>query len=269
MALHAEDPQRWFLADLSRRRHLVQLLCLPHAGGSASSYREWLAALDEHVDVVPVQLPGRENRMREPCVRDIGVLVTTLADAIQGAGLETIALFGHSMGAVLALETCAELERRGIGVRHLFASGHAGTRLVPTDRRLAVGPTASDEALVTSVDLLHPLSGTTLSDPEYRRMFLTVLRADLELLTTVTFQTGPVRAPITVLMGEDDPLLRSHDTAGWQRLTLASCATHTLRGGHFYLDTQAAELVRIVCERLGSVAVGSVDDRTGPAGEDR
>lgn len=269
MALHAEHPQRWFLADLSRRRHRVQLLCLPHAGGSASSYREWLAALDEHVDVVPVQLPGRESRIREPCVRDIGVLVTALADAVQGAGLETIALFGHSMGAVLALEMCAELERRDIGVSHLFASGHTGTRLMPVDGRLFVGPTASDEALLTSVDLLHPLSGTILADPEYRRIFLSVLRADLELLGTVTYLTGPVRAPITVLVGEDDPLLRNHDTRGWQRLTLASCVTHTLRGGHFYLDTQSPDLVRIVYERLRSAAVGSVDDRTSAAGKDR
>ncbi|MEY9893890.1 surfactin synthase thioesterase subunit [Catenulispora sp. MAP12-49] len=44
----------------------VRLLCLPHAGGSASFFRAVSQALAPKVEVLAVQYPGRQDRRGEP-----------------------------------------------------------------------------------------------------------------------------------------------------------------------------------------------------------
>ncbi|RPK82116.1 Phenyloxazoline synthase MbtB [Streptomyces sp. ADI98-10] len=56
----------------------VRLLCLPHAGGSASFYLPLSRELGPGIDVLTVQYPGRQDRRHEPCIDSI----TGLADAL-------------------------------------------------------------------------------------------------------------------------------------------------------------------------------------------
>lgn len=87
----------------------VQLFCLPHAGAGASAYRNWPALLVPEFDVIPVQLPGRESRHREPLSHSVFGLTAGLLQPLADRADETFALFGHSMGALLGYEL-ADLE---------------------------------------------------------------------------------------------------------------------------------------------------------------
>ena len=49
----------------------LRVFCLPYAGKGASVYRQWWESSDRRVEFVPVQLPGRENRVRERPVQDL------------------------------------------------------------------------------------------------------------------------------------------------------------------------------------------------------
>ena len=62
-----------------------RLICLPHAGGSASYYVPVATALAPHVDVVALQYPGRQDRRREPLVDDIGTLADRVHDVVDAA----------------------------------------------------------------------------------------------------------------------------------------------------------------------------------------
>src|SRR5687768_10798540 len=82
----------------------LRLFCFPYAGGGASIFRRWSDELPPSVEVCPVQLPGRENRLREPPFTRIDPLVRALAHALRPNLNRPFALFGHSMGALIGFE---------------------------------------------------------------------------------------------------------------------------------------------------------------------
>jgi surfactin synthase thioesterase subunit len=248
-------PGKWFLADITTLHHETQLICLPHSGGCASTYREWLAGLSEIVDVLPVQLPGRETRAREPLVTDMRALVGELADVLLSAGFGRIALFGHSLGAIMAVKVCQALEAAGGKVAHVFVSGHRAPPPIPEasheDRPPTVALDASDAAIESWLSSLDRGGAGWLSSQELREMFMPVLRADMLLVSGIRLGGERIDAPVTALAGLDDPLLRGYDLAEWSRVTQASCVTHRLPGQHFYLSAQDPAIAQIVQDRLG------------------
>src|SRR5438093_882622 len=82
----------------------ARLLCLPHAGGSASFFLPVAHALAPDVEVLAVQYPGRQDRRGEDCVDNVPEFADRLLDALAGWLDRPLALFGHSMGALVGFE---------------------------------------------------------------------------------------------------------------------------------------------------------------------
>src|SRR5690242_2395400 len=80
----------------------VRLLLLPNAGAGASTFRAWTAP--ESVQLLPIQLPGREDRLFEPPYAHLSDLVPALAAALEPWLDLPFAIYGHSMGALIAFE---------------------------------------------------------------------------------------------------------------------------------------------------------------------
>nr|CBL93724.1 GetN [Streptomyces sp. L-49973] len=121
----------------------TRLFFLPYAGKGASGYREIADSFGPEVEPVLLQTPGRENRLAEPAVDDIDALVTQLATALRGHLDAPFALFGHSMGSLVAFELAAHLERTEPGLPGpvaLFVSAESAPHLL-------VPPEVTDEQL--------------------------------------------------------------------------------------------------------------------------
>ncbi|HXS63572.1 MAG TPA: alpha/beta fold hydrolase [Streptosporangiaceae bacterium] len=237
---------RWFLGDVTSATQAIRLICLPHAGGCASSYRRWLGGSDPEIGVVAVQLPGRETRIDEPPITRITELVAQLSDAVQTVVVQAVAfprivLFGHSMGALIATELCRSLEGAGCPVEALVVSGHAG----PEHRSSAAAAYLDDDALVDQMASLDASVGERVADPALRELFLPLVRADIALSAS-DLGREPVAAPITVIAGDGDYSLAGRDLSSWAGLTRSSCRVHRLPGDHFYLAHSGAAVLRIV-----------------------
>src|SRR6059058_3650797 len=89
----------------------VRLICFPHAGGSASAYVPLARALAPEVEVLAVQYPGRQDRRHEPPIEDVNRLADLAADVLPTDSARPYALFGHSMGALVAYETALRLSQ--------------------------------------------------------------------------------------------------------------------------------------------------------------
>src|SRR5260221_8328115 len=91
-------------------RPRFSLVCLPHAGGNATAFRDWPAYLPEDVAVYAARYPGRLDRLREPAARTVAELADPKARAARSVPHPAV-LFGHSMGAVAAHDLTAPLQR--------------------------------------------------------------------------------------------------------------------------------------------------------------
>ena len=125
----------------------VRLVCLPHAGGSASYYLPMAQALAPGADVLAAQYPGRQDRYAEPPSESVRELAERIVEAVGGDD-RPLALFGHSMGAVVAYEMALQLEAAGRAPVRLFVSGRRAPSALRDGRRLR---RASDTELIEAV----------------------------------------------------------------------------------------------------------------------
>ncbi|MFJ8585180.1 thioesterase II family protein [Streptomyces sp. NPDC093595] len=157
------------------------------------------------------------------------------------------------MGALVAYELTRELERRGAsGPRHLFLSGRAA----PAPHGNGFDRLTTDEEIIARIRLLGGTVDGILDNTELMEIVMPPLRADYRALRSYTWQPGPpLDTPMTVLVGDSDPVVPVASAAAWRELTTAGAALHTLPGGHFYLDERTEEVAGIVRATLGSPAV--------------
>ena len=92
----------------------LRLFCLPYSGASAMVYVRWRRALPDWLQVCPLELPGRGRRMDEPLQSDIKALAAQLAEEISRDLNGPYALFGHSLGGLLAFELAHALSARNL-----------------------------------------------------------------------------------------------------------------------------------------------------------
>ena len=114
--MHRVRPRpQWFTSFGDVPGATRSVVCFPHAGGASSTFRTWHRHASS-VSVAAVALPGRESRLGERPATEMGHLIPLLAEAIRPVTAVPYALFGHSMGALLAFElaekTDDEDERR-------------------------------------------------------------------------------------------------------------------------------------------------------------
>ena len=119
------------------------IVVFPHAGGSPRSYISWCSDLPPGFDLYGVTYPGRDMLLDEPAPETLIDLAldcaTELEPIIQSS--DSVVMFGHSMGAYVAFEATRSLQRSGIPVTALVASG--------ADAPHSRAPSRSGIALVT------------------------------------------------------------------------------------------------------------------------
>jgi len=222
----------------------MRLVCLPHAGGSANAFRPLSAALGASVELLAVQYPGRHDRFAEPPLTDIHRIADDVAgDAALWAD-QPWALFGHSMGALVAFEVARRLE---YGPAHLFVSGHQAPDL-PRKRGQERPIHQLDNAgLIAELRLLNSAEVAALEHPEIQQLLLPTVRADYQAVETYKYEDAPaLRMPITAYVGDADPLVDPIDAEAWRRFTTGAFRLDVFQGDHFYLQGKESTLAQAI-----------------------
>lgn len=214
----------------------LRLFCLPHIGGGAALYRTWLESTTA-VEVCPVELPGRGARLREPAFDRMGPLVEELTRALRPRLDRPFAIFGHSMGALVAFEWARELRRQGAALPGwLFVSGRRAPQLPDPGPRVHQAP---DRELIAHLRRLGGTPGDVLEDPDVMRHVMPTLRADFAVCETYVYaDEAPLPCAISALGGREDEHARPADLQAWGEQTTGPFRMELFPGGHFFVREQ-------------------------------
>ncbi|KOG41436.1 hypothetical protein AQJ84_39735 [Streptomyces resistomycificus] len=242
----------WFRRFTTGAGNGPRLVCFPHAGGSATAYVQLARTLPADFDVLSVQYPGRQDRYREAPFTDLAPLVEAvaeeLADVLAAEPGRPYALFGHSMGALVAYETARLLARGELpGPQRLFLSG----RGAPLPGAGGHDGLYEDDDVLAEVRRLGGTDQAMLDNPEVLEMVLPALRADYGALATYRWREGePLTAAVTVLVGDCDPMVSVQEAQTWREHTSGEFALKVFSGGHFYLVDHVGQVAAAVTEGL-------------------
>ncbi|MDX6739340.1 thioesterase II family protein [Actinocorallia sp. A-T 12471] len=240
--LRCPDPRPWAT---------TRLVCFPHAGGSAVAYRAWGKAVSPALEVHAVQYPGRADRMRDPLMTDLKQAARLVAAALGPLTDRPLALFGHSMGALIAYETALILQAKGTPPVHFFASASR-----PVHRRRDAEDKVSerdDDGVVAELTELGGTDAAALADPELRELVLPYVRADFRAIERYQRDASAPKlaTPITALTGEADPHVSVEEIHRWADVTSASSEVRAFPGGHFYLNDELPDVLAEIHKALG------------------
>ncbi|WGU96906.1 alpha/beta fold hydrolase [Paenibacillus dendritiformis] len=229
-----------------------KLFCLPHAGGSATVYMRWKRYLRDGIELHPLEPAGRGKRLAEPHYGSLDDMIDDLCGCLeQQLDGSDFALFGHSMGALVAYELAHAIKRRsGREPIHLFVSG----TYPPHAKKINTLHSLSDDRLREEITRLGGTEGELLEREDLLRLFLPVLRRDLELVETHRFEEKPdrIHCNLSVLSGKEDRATACYDLSEWSSYGSRACRFYEFEGGHFFINEHVVQVVSLINEALCS-----------------
>ncbi|MEU3664656.1 alpha/beta fold hydrolase [Streptomyces sp. NPDC032940] len=216
----------------------VRLHCFAHSGDGVSVFEGWAASVGPGVEPVPVRLPGFTSRRTEPRATTHEALLADVLPQFTEPEPGPYVLYGHGLGAVIALTVTRALHDLGLPGPALLAVGACSPPHVP--------PQLPDVRRATDDELLHALSGKGAVPPGsdegiLLRAMLPVLRAELELAQDLheaarrSSPAGPLTTPVLVVDSQDNPLAPASTVDGWRRWTEGPVWSRTVPGRHFFV----------------------------------
>ncbi|SFL32818.1 Surfactin synthase thioesterase subunit [Streptomyces pini] len=245
-------PARWLLrrpdADAEAR-----IFCFPYSGVGASMFSRWPRRIGR-AETCPIQLPARENRIRERHFGTFGRLAENLIEPLLPHLDRPFVFFGHCAGVLPAFETARQLAARGLPTPdRLVVSAQVPPHECPHDRFLGL----SDEELTDELSQQVIARGGT-PHPLLMKLTLDVLHQDLDATALYTTD-GPTPLPsgITVLRWSDDPEVPPGRLDGWSAYS-DDVEFAVLGGGHYEFLSAPADLMSLL-ERVTAPAKGGSD----------
>lgn len=212
-------------------------------------FHDWASHLNESIECVAVQYPGRGNRLGEAARTSVDELVEEIGMGISQVE-KPFAFYGHSFGAIVAFELTRWLRR------HAF----------PMPFRLFIGASRAPHLKTQSPDIHHlpekdfiaavqarygGIPEAILSSQEMLDIFLPALRADFTAYETYVYRPqAPLDLPIAALAGVDDLAVSLASIQEWRQHTRTGFHLQVLPGGHFFPAECGQEMMAALESRM-------------------
>jgi surfactin synthase thioesterase subunit len=219
----------------------VALLCFGYAGASAFRFQRFRNWLPSWIDLHLMELPGHGRRIGEPLQQTLAGMVDAVWADVTPHTAKPFALFGHSLGAMVAFEVALRLTRAAAArPLVLFASAASAPSRRDRERYARLDTDAAVKA-----ELLR-LSGTpalALEDEQLMELMLPILKADFRACAGYARSPDPaLQCPVRVYAGRDDDVPRLALEA-WREHSAEGCSLEWWPGGHFFVHEHEPAIV--------------------------
>lgn len=230
---------------------MIKLFCVPFAGGASTEYMKWKDDISENVVIYPIELAGHGTRISDKLYDSVDEAATDVAEFIKDNLEEddVYAIYGHSMGSLIAFETYYKLVESGIHAPcHMFFSGRQAPQNVGEKTEYYLLP--DDEFL----KVVYMYGGTTklvMDNVELKELFVPILKADFKILETYTHEERSLMTcDVTVINGSYDQSILRFDMSEWKKYAGREFDMHIVYGDHFFLFQNSSYLCNIINESL-------------------
>lgn len=228
----------------------IILFCIPFAGGTASNYESWIESGEENdLKVVPIELAGKGKRNREEQYKSMEEAAQDVFQIIKENIADTdYAIFGHSMGSIIAYEVCKKIEKEQVKKPiHLFCSGRQALHI----KNLINYSSLNDRDLKEHVKNFEFLNKEQKNLYRILGLYIEKIRNDFRIVDEyVCTEQKRLTIPTTVCCGKEDNFDISL-LSEWERYT--QCFDmHIFDGGHFYFNNCHKQLLEFIREKIDS-----------------
>lgn len=228
----------------------TRLICFPYAGGSAVLFNKWERYLDPAIELIAMELAGRGSRIGDGAYADLSAAVEDMMRLTEKAIADApYALFGHSMGCLIAYELVQKIRDTGLPrPLHLFFSGR---RAPHTKKDRPKVHLMEDQAFREQLVRLGGTPPEFFQSAELMELFLPILKNDFKLAETDVHdrKVRPLDSNISVFLGREDEIT-SEQADGWKMHTNRDCSIHYFDGGHFFIKDSTEQIIQLINEAL-------------------
>jgi surfactin synthase thioesterase subunit len=223
---------------------------IPFAGGNRYSFREYFKKIPPALDFIALEYPGRGMRMNDALLTDVGAIVNDLYSQIrQQVGGTPYAIFGHSMGALVAFLLARKLsDHRDRLPKYLFLTGTSGPSAI--SRNIKQRHQLGREEFIHAIREMGGLPDEILANEELLEYFEPILRADFTAVETYRYaEARPLNIPMTIVTGTDEEM-SEEDISLWQQESVCRVKFQKLPGGHFFVLSHVAAILEMISLEL-------------------
>jgi external thioesterase TEII len=220
-----------------------QLFLLHFAGGNCYSFQFMMSMLRDF-EVISLELPGRGKRMSETLLRNFDEAARDVyAQLLPKISSPVFLMYGHSMGAYLALRVANMLEKAGKVAAAIIVSGNAGPGIMDPKKRYLMEPGEFKEELKK----IGGVPDELLQDEELFSFFEPILRADFEIAENTGMENEPpISSPLFAIMGTEEDEV--NEITNWANFTKSSFNHEILEGDHFFIHKHPKRVAAIIKE---------------------
>lgn len=228
----------------------MKLFCFPYAGGMpAMIYSRWTRILATSIEVIPVDMPGREKFPCPGAFENIDEAVDKILNRDLHTFQGTYAFWGHSLGAIVAFELAKRINDMDmVKPRCLFLTGKSPVHI---PEQIKPVHTLDDESFINEVYEMNGTQEGALDNEEIRGLFLPILRKDFGLVYDYTYQhvQKKLDVPMIVMSGMVEDI--NYDLQlKWSELTSKSVDILQMAGDHFFIYDNVELIADIIRETL-------------------
>jgi len=226
----------------------MKLFTIPYSGGNSYSYSQFREYLPEDIELCNLELPGRGTRINEPLLYSADEITEDLYCQIKNDLDEDYAIFGHSVGSLLAATLSRHIANNGSKLPSvMFISGLKAISQIKYDERYLL----PDDAFI---NVLREMGGTPeelLADESFMAFLLPIVRADFQVYASYKYMPSKpkLNIPMVILYGNQEHISH-YDAALWQEETLSEFSIHQFEGKHFFIFEHTRDVCSLIARKM-------------------
>lgn len=235
----------WYLEYKKNPKAAIRLFCFHHSGGGASAYYPWVESLSPYIEMIPIQLPGRENRFAEPLTNNLEDIVNALTEGFYLYKEKPFFVFGHSLGGLITFEFIKSIHQRySLYPRHIIISATKAPHM--PFRMKALSP-LGNKALKEELKVYNGIDESILNNDELLDLFLPIIRNDFSISERYR-SVDVVSLPCNILhlSGNQDVSVNQEEIQAWRAYTTGNFEHISFPGGHFFIKDHQKDIIKLI-----------------------